>query len=88
MTLTIQRDCRNTSTRRVVRIECPDHARIYTNPSDLQEMILIPGPDHREQPERSVWLREDDAIRAAGEGRYGLRLLSVVDMPLPIADVA
>lgn len=88
MTLTFQRDCRATSTRRVVRIECPDHARIYTNPADLQEMILIPGPDHREQPERSVWLREEDAIHAATEGRYGLRVLSVVEIPLPVADVA
>ena len=44
--------------------------------ADLHETILIPGPEHREHPERSVWLRLDDAIGAAREGRYGLRLLA------------
>ena len=52
---------------------CPANARFYT---DYQETILIPGPDHRMHPERSVWLRMEEAIRAAREGRYGLRLLS------------
>src|SRR3954454_14158523 len=73
MTITIQQDCPATSTRRAYRIEWPSNARIYTH---LQETILIPGPDHRKHPERSVWLRMEDAIRAAREGRYGLRLLS------------
>jgi hypothetical protein len=73
MTITIQQNCPVTSTRRVYLIECPSNARIYT---DSHETILIPGPDHRKHPERSVWLRMEEAIRAAQEGRYGLRLLS------------
>ena len=66
MTITISRDCG--SARRAYRIECPDDARFYTDPADLHETILIPGPEHRKHPERSVWLRLDDAIRAARRG--------------------
>jgi hypothetical protein len=80
MTLTIYKDGPPTSARRAYRIEFPDDARFYTGPSDSQETILIPGPDHRQHPERSVWLRSEEAIRAAREGRYGLRLLSEEDV--------
>ena len=66
MTITISRECG--SARRTYRIECPDDARIYTDPADLRETILIPGPEHRQHPERSVWLRLDDAIDAAARG--------------------
>ena len=73
MTITIQQNRPGTSSRRAYRIECPANARFYT---DTHETILIPGPDHRKHPERSVWLRMEEAVRAAREGRYGLRLLS------------
>ena len=78
MTITIRRECEGARGRRAYRIECPDNARFFTDPADARETILIPGPDHRQHPERSVWLRLDDAIRAARDGRYGLRLASEV----------
>lgn len=81
MTFTICRDCPCGLVRRRYWIECPDDARFYTNPVNSQETILIPGPEHRKHPERSVWLRLDDAIRAAKEGRYGLRLSSEEELP-------
>ena len=79
MTITISREWR--SARRTYRIECPDDARLYTDPGDPHETILIPGPEHWKHPERSVRLRLDDAIRAAREGRYGLRLLAEEGLP-------
>ena len=82
MTITISRGCG--SARRACRIECPDDARLYTDPDDLHETILIPGSEHRQHPERSVWLRLDDAIHAAREARYGLRLLSESELPREI----
>jgi hypothetical protein len=81
MTFTFCRDCPCGLVRRAYRIECPDDARFYTNPVNSLETILIPGPEHRKHPERSVWLRLDDAIRAAKEGRYGLRLSSEEELP-------
>jgi hypothetical protein len=79
MTITISRE--SGSPRRSYRIECPDEARFYTDPADSHETILIPGPDHRQHPERAVWLRLDDAIHAAREGRYGLRLVAEEELP-------
>jgi hypothetical protein len=79
MTITISRE--SGSARRSYRIECPDDARFYTDPADSHETILIPGPEHRQHPERSVWLRLDDAIHAAREGRYGLRLVAEEELP-------
>ncbi len=79
MIITISRDCG--SARRAYRIECPDDARFHTDHAALHETILIPGPDHHEHPERSVWLRLDDALGAAREGRYGLRLLAEEESP-------
>jgi hypothetical protein len=84
MTITISREFRGESSRRAYRIECPDDARFYTD-ADLHETILIPGPEHREHPERSVWLRLGDAIDAAREGRYGLRLLAEEEVPGAVA---
>lgn len=81
MTFTIYRDCRDSSARRAYRIECPDDARFYTDADDAHETILIPGPDHRKHPERSVWLRVEEAVRAARDGRYGLRLISEEEVP-------
>jgi len=51
----------------------------------LHETILIPSPEHRSHPERSAWLRLDDDIRAAREGKYGLRLLEEEEIPLATA---
>ena len=88
MTITICRDNPGGRTRRAYRIECPDDARFFTDPA-AHETILIPGPEHRTYPERSAWLRLDDAIRAAREGRYGLRLASEEEIPrAEAADVA
>jgi len=83
LTITISRDCG--TARRSYRIECPDDARFYTYPADSRETILIPGPEHRKKPERSVWLRLEDAILAAREGRYGLRLVGEDEEPRAIA---
>lgn len=79
MTVTFSRD--RGPALRAYRVECPDHARISTDQADSPETILIPGPEHRTHPERSVWLRIDDAIAAAREGRYGLRLVAEEDVP-------
>src|SRR3954447_16755717 len=81
MTFAICRDCSCGLVRRAYRIECPDDARFYTNPVNSLETILIPGPEQRKHPERSIWLRLDDALRAAKEGRYGLRLSSEEELP-------
>ncbi len=81
MTITTRREGQDGRDRRAYRIECPDDARFFTDPDDARETILTPGPDHREHPERSVWLRLDDAIRAAREGRYGWRLASEEELP-------
>jgi len=87
MTITISRDCG--SARWTYRIECPDDVRFFTDATDLHETILIPGPEHGTHPERSVWLRLDDALRAAREGRYGLRLLTEEELPrVSLAEVA
>ena len=85
MTVTISRN--SGSARIAYRIECPDNARLDADPADGHGTILIPGPEHREHPERSVWLRLDDALDAAREGRYGLRLVAEEPHPMPATRV-
>ena len=86
MTVTISRNCG--SARRAYRIECPDDARLDPDPAEGHATIVIPGPQHREHPERSVWLRLDDALDAAREGRYGLRLVAEESLIAPAAEVS
>ena len=60
---------------RVYRVECPDGSRVHSNPPDLEDSLVIPDPDHPDQPERHKYLLTPFAIRAARRGDYGLRLI-------------
>jgi hypothetical protein len=61
---------------RVYRVECPDNCRIYRNPPDVEDCLVIPDPDFPRVPERSRYLLTPFAVEAARRGRYGFRLLA------------
>lgn len=61
---------------RVYRVECPDSCRIYRNPPDLEDCLVIPNPEFPDVPERSRYLLTPFAVEAARRGMYGFRLLS------------
>ncbi len=64
---------------RVFRVECPDGSRVHRNPPDLEDCLVIPDPDHPNEPERHKYLLTSFAIRAAQRGQFGLRLIEEVD---------
>lgn len=60
---------------RIYRIECPDHSRIYRNPPDLEDCLVIPDSEDPEVTEKSRFLLTPFAIAAAKRGDYELTLL-------------
>ena len=58
---------------RVYRVECPDSCKIYRNPPDLEDCLVIPNLDF---PDQTRYLLTPFAIKAAKRGDYGFRLLS------------
>jgi hypothetical protein len=67
---------------RVYRIECPDGCRTYANPPPIEDCLVIPSPEHPDDPAKHTYILMPFAIDAARDGRHGLRLLDETEAAL------